>query len=71
MEILACLNFFVNSGEFFEVTFKKLLALLEIEDSKTRPFHPQSNGKVFIDDGVYVQIWEEVEEVLLKFEKYF
>lgn len=32
---------------------------------------PTTNGKVFIDDGVYVQIWEEVEEVLLKFEKYF
>lgn len=32
---------------------------------------PTTNGKVFIDDGIYVQIWEEVEDVLLKFEKYF
>lgn len=32
---------------------------------------PTTNGKLFIDDGVYVQIWEEIEEVLLKFEKYF
>jgi transposase InsO family protein len=26
--------------------FHKLLTQLEIADSKTRPFHPQSNGKV-------------------------
>lgn len=32
---------------------------------------PNTNGKLFIDDGIYVQIWEEVEDVLLKYEKYF
>ncbi len=32
---------------------------------------PTTNGKVFIDDGIYVQIWEEVEDVLLKYEHYF
>lgn len=32
---------------------------------------PTTNGRVFIDDGTNVQIWEEVEDVLLKYEKYF
>lgn len=32
---------------------------------------PNTNGKLFIDDGTYVQIWEEIEDVLLKYEKYF
>lgn len=32
---------------------------------------PTTNGKLFIDDGNYVQIWDEVEAVLLKYEKYF
>ncbi|MBO4639886.1 MAG: RNA polymerase sigma factor region1.1 domain-containing protein [Treponema sp.] len=32
---------------------------------------PNTNGKVFIDDGNYVQIWEEIEDILLRFEKYF
>ena len=35
-----------NGAQYVCDDFKKLLALLEIEDSKTRPFHPQSNGKV-------------------------
>lgn len=44
--------------------FQSTYASLKSDGSNT-------NGKVFIDDGTYVQIWEEVEDVLLKFEKYF
>ena len=32
---------------------------------------PTTNGKLFIDDGIYVQIWDELEDTLLKYEKYF
>ncbi len=35
-----------NGKQYVGEDFKKLLALLEIADSRTRPFHPQSNGKV-------------------------
>ena len=35
-----------NGAQYVCDDFKKLLALLEIADSRTRPFHPQSNGKV-------------------------
>ena len=35
-----------NGSQYTNDDLKKLLAQLEIEDSKTRPFHPQSNGKI-------------------------
>ena len=35
-----------NGKQYVGDDFHRLLALLEIADSKTRSFHPQSNGKV-------------------------
>ena len=35
-----------NGAQYVCDDFHKLLAQLEIEDSRTRPFHPQSNGKI-------------------------
>lgn len=35
-----------NGKQYVGDDFKNLLALLEIADSRTRPFHPQSNGKI-------------------------
>ena len=37
-----------NGKQYVSDDFHKLLAQLEIVDSRTRPFHPQSNGKVDI-----------------------
>ena len=35
-----------NGKQYVSEDFVKLLANLSIDDSKTRPFHPQSNGKI-------------------------
>ena len=35
-----------NGAQYVNDDFKKFLAQISVADSKTRPFHPQSNGKV-------------------------
>ena len=57
-----CSNY--DDKECFVSNFQATYASLKADG-------PTTNGKLFIDDGTYVQIWEEVEDVLLKYEKYF
>jgi len=50
--------------ELYVPTFKNNYAQMKIDG-------PKSHGKVFEDDGVNVWIWQEVEEVLLKYKPNF
>lgn len=54
----------INNQEFYVRDFVGTYNSLKADGERT-------NGKVFEDDGECVRIWEEVEEELLKYEKFF
>lgn len=54
----------INNQDFYVRDFVGTYNSLKADGERT-------NGKVFEDDGEYVRIWEEVEEELLKYEKFF
>ena len=50
--------------DLYVPTFKNNYSQMKFDGSK-------SHGKVFEDDGKFVWIWNEVEETLMKYKKYF
>lgn len=53
-----------NRPDLFVPTFKSNYAQMKLDGPKT-------HGKVFEDDGVYVTIWNEVEEVMRQYQNQF
>lgn len=53
-----------SKPELYIPTFRTNYASMKFDSEK-------SHGKVFIDDGKYVNIWSEVEKTLYKYRRYF
>lgn len=54
----------INNKELYVPTFKNNYSQMKLDG-------PKSHGKIFEDDGEYVVIWHEVEDILMKYKLSF